>query len=143
MDSLKAALEQFFAALDGVQLRLSERWRLQANRRTIVVLVILGTLSTYAWVALIQAPDNFPIDKLVSVPQGETLSQIAQTLYDDGVIRSPFAFRVLMTLFGTTRTAQAGDYLFKEPRELFSIARAMSVGRGPNGSKPGRSTRYS
>ncbi|MEK7601661.1 MAG: endolytic transglycosylase MltG [Patescibacteria group bacterium] len=128
MDSLKAALEQFFAALDGVQLRLSERWRLHANRRTIIVLVILGTLSTYAWVALIQAPDNFPIDKLVSVPQGETLSQIAQTLYDDGVIRSPFAFRVLMTLFGTTRTAQAGDYLFKEPRELFSIARAMSVG---------------
>ena len=128
MDSFKAALEKFFSVLDGLQSQLSERWRLHGNRRTIVILVILGALSTYSWLALIQAPDNFPVNELVSVPQGETLSQIAETLYDDGVIRSPSAFRVLMTLIGTTRTAQAGDYLFKEPRDLFTIARAMSVG---------------
>ena len=128
MDSLKAALEKFFAVLDGLQAQLSEHWREHTNRRTIVILIVLGALSMYSWLALIQAPDNFPVNKLVSVPQGETLSQIAETLYDDGVIRSPLAFKVLMTLIGTTRTAQAGDYLFKEPRDLFTIARAMSVG---------------
>ena len=128
MDSLKAALEKFFAVLDGLQAQLSEHWREHTNRRTIVILIVLGALSMYSWLALIQAPDNFPVNKLVSVPQGETLSQIAETLYDDGVIRSPLAFKVLMTLFGTTRTVQAGDYLFKEPRDLFTIARAMSVG---------------
>jgi len=128
MKPVKTALEKFFDALDALQKHLSDRWRLHANRRTIVILIILGGLSTYAWVGLIQPPDNFPTDRLVSVPQGEALSQIAQMLYDDGVIRSPFAFKMLMTLFGTTRTAQAGDYLFKEPRDLFTIARAMSVG---------------
>jgi UPF0755 protein len=128
MEPLQTWLERFFASLDHLQAALSERWRAHTNRRTIIILLAAGALALYAWLAVIQPPENFPIDQLVSVPQGESLSQIAQTLKDDGVIRSPLAFHILMSLFGTSRTAQAGDYIFKEPRDIFSVARAMSVG---------------
>lgn len=128
MEYLRSVLVQVYATLEALQTRLSNQWRPHANRRTIIILVTLGVLSTYSWVALIQPPDDFPVDELVSVPQGQSLGEIAQGLYDDDVIHSPLAFRALMTIFGTARTAQAGDYLFKEPRDLFTIARAMSVG---------------
>ncbi len=128
MDNLRSRLVRIYAALDEIKDGLSTRWRMHANRRTTVAIVAAGALFLYLWIAILQPPEDFPIDKLVSVPQGASLTKIASTLHGDGVIRSASAFRILMTLFGTSRTAQAGDYIFKEPKDLFSIARAMSIG---------------
>jgi UPF0755 protein len=128
MDSIARALEKAFAVLDRLQKSLSEHWRPHANRRTVIVAVLLGVVLLSLWLYVLRSPADFPIDKLVSVPQGESLSQVAQTLQDDGVIRSALGFRVLITLLGRAQTVQAGDYVFKEPRDLFSIARAMSIG---------------
>jgi UPF0755 protein len=128
MDSFARRLEQAFSTLTRWQAALSGHWRAHTNRRTIIALLIAGGFFLYLWLYILRPPQNFPINELVSVPQGETLSEIADTLRESGVIRSPWAFRVLMTALGHARTAQAGDYLFKEPRDLFSVARAMSIG---------------
>jgi UPF0755 protein len=64
----------------------------------------------------------------VGIPEGQTLTQISNTLYDDGVIRSPFMFRILVKVLGHERGVHAGDYLFKQPLSIFSIARAFSIG---------------
>lgn len=128
MRDISSYLARFFAYTDGIQKHLSERWREHTNRRTIVIAIVLGAIALYSWLAIIQPPSNFPVDQLVSVPDGQTVSQVAQTLYDDGVIRSPLAFRVIIRMFGTDRTVHAGDYLFKEPRDIFSVARAVSTG---------------
>jgi UPF0755 protein len=128
MDSLARRLTELFSTLTRWQNVLSEHWRHHTNRRTIIILLVAAVLFLYAWLGILRAPENFPINELVSVPQGETLTEVADTLKDNGVVRSAWAFRVLMTVLGHARTAQAGDYLFKEPRDLLSIARAMSVG---------------
>ncbi|HVU75242.1 MAG TPA: hypothetical protein VHD38_00150, partial [Candidatus Paceibacterota bacterium] len=96
MDSLARWLEQVFSTLTHYQNNLSEHWRRHSNRRTTIVLIVAGSLLLYAWLGILRPPENFPINELVSVPQGETLSQVAYTLKENGVIRSPFAFRVLM-----------------------------------------------
>jgi UPF0755 protein len=128
MNSFARRLEEAFSVLTRWQRALSDHWRAHTNRRTIIALLTAGGLSLYLWLGILRPPQNFPINELVSVPQGETLSEIADTLHESGVIRSPWAFRALMTALGRARTAQAGDYLFKEPRDLFSVARAMSIG---------------
>lgn len=128
MDTFARILGQVFSTLTQWQNRLSVHWREHTNRRTILILLIAGGVFLYLWLGVLRPPENFPIDQLVSVPQGQTLSEIGDTLKENGVIRSSIAFRVVMTALGHARTAQAGDYLFKEPRDLFSIARAMSIG---------------
>ena len=105
------------------------RWDMHANRRTLVVLVLLGGLAAYLYINVVQPPDQFPLNDLVSVPSGQSLKEVATTLQQDNVVRSPLAFRVLVTLMGHQTSVHAGDYLFKEPLDIFSVARALSVGQ--------------
>lgn len=108
---------------------LSLRWREHTNRRTIIVTVVAGILATGVYVTAIEPPDDFPINQLVSVPSGQTLKEVATTLSEQRVIRSPLAFRALVKVMGDERTVHAGDYLFKEPLDVFSIARAIAIGQ--------------
>lgn len=114
--------------MNAIQARWSERWREHANRRTIVVAVVAGAVATLLWIFVIQPPVDFPVDRLVNVPEGETLTEVSIALERQGVVRNAFAFRMLVMFLGSERTVRAGDYLFKEPRDIFSIARAMSTG---------------
>jgi len=120
--------ERIFAALDRWQTNLSEKWRLHTNRRTILIFLIGGALATYVYMSWIQPPGNFPIGQLVSVPSGMTVTDVAESLKEQEVVRSPLAFKLLIMFLGTERNVRAGDYLFKEPRDVFSIARAISIG---------------
>jgi len=121
-------LRRFFDELDRVQQRLSARWVEHANRRTIIIILIAGFLVTYGYLFLIRPPDAFPLDRLVSVPEGESLAQIGAILQQQGVVRSALAFRAAAIILGKGREMRAGDYIFKEPRDLFSVARTVSIG---------------
>jgi UPF0755 protein len=121
-------LTRVFAWSDNLQARLSERWKLHANRRTIITAVVTGVICMYGYLYIVQAPEDFPVDVLINVPVGDTLTEISESLQEEGVIRSAFAFRAIVMALGFERGVHAGDYLFKEPRDIFSIARAMSMG---------------
>ncbi|MCE9541720.1 endolytic transglycosylase MltG [Candidatus Kaiserbacteria bacterium] len=121
-------LQKFLDSSDRLQSELSERWRLHANRRTVLFLVSAGIVVTAAYLTMIQPPRTFPVDQLVSVREGATLSEIAAQLREDGVIRSPIAFRIVVTVLGHEKTVHAGDYLFKQPLDVFSVARAIAIG---------------
>ena len=108
--------------------RLSLRWREHTNRRTIIILVLSGAVAAYLYVTAIAPPDNFPVDTLVAVPAGQTLAETAEALEENGVVRSALMLRGLVTLMGDERKVRAGDYLFKEPRDVFSVARALAIG---------------
>src|SRR3989344_2665533 len=108
--------------------RLTERWDLHANRRTVIILLLVGAITTSLYVYVIQPPDSFPVDKLVAVPAGKTLTEIAQTLEEEGVVQSAFALRVIVKILGDERNVHAGDYLFKEPRDIFRVAHALIIG---------------
>lgn len=128
MRPIERALEKFYAWSDRLQQRLSEEWREHSNRRSLIVIVVVGVLVCAAYLFIIQPPNNFPTDQLVTVPQGASLDTISQTLYEDGVIRNAFAFKLLVALFGRERGVYAGDYEFKEPANIFYVAHALSVG---------------
>lgn len=121
-------LTKIFAQLDRIQERLSERWREHANRRTIILILLIGLAANYTYLYKIRPPDNFPIGVLVTIPAGSSLTQISNILVDQGVVRSAFTFRVMATLLNHERDLKSGDYLFKEPVGVYAIARAVAIG---------------
>jgi UPF0755 protein len=128
MPPLESFLEKLFDRGHAWLAGAAERWQMHANRRTIIILLLGGFLATFLYVYAVQPPDSFPVGTLVSVPSGESLKDVAATLQADGVVRSGIMFRVLVTIMGNERNVHAGDYLFKEPLDVFSIARAIAVG---------------
>lgn len=124
-----AFLRRFFAWSDQLQTDAANRWRPNANRRTIVIILTVGAVAALSYLAVIRPPENFPVGALVNIPEGATLSEVSQLLEDGGVVRSSFAFRGLVMMLGEERSVRAGDYMFKEPRDVFAVAKAMAYGQ--------------
>lgn len=125
---IEKILESWLASYYRFLEELSERWREHANRRTIIVLVVSGALLLFLFQTVIRPPDDFPLNKLVTIEDGSSLSAASAHLKEEGVVRSAFAFRAVVTLAGHEGDVHAGDYLFTQPRNIFSVARAIAVG---------------
>ena len=128
MEKFAQLLERGFDWTHGFLMERSAHWREHTNRRTILVFVLGGLVAAYGYLYLIRPPDEFPLDELVTVPAGASVSEIANTLQQNGVIRSPFAFRMIVSALGRQKQLHAGDYIFKEPEDVFAVARAIAVG---------------
>ena len=108
--------------------RAFEHWQRGANQRTIVILIVIGILSLFAYLKVISAPSGFPVGDLVSINDGESMQQISAALGKQNVVRNATALRILVRLLGRDNSVRAGDYLFNEPKDIFSIARAITTG---------------
>ena len=128
MEPPEQKLEELFDKGHGLLGRLGERWDLHANRRTLIILVVIGALTTFFYLRVIQPPDAFPLNQLVAVPAGQSLGEVAQAIEDAEVVRSALALEVVVKLLGNERNVHAGDYLFKEPLDVFSVAHKLAVG---------------
>ena len=128
MEPPEQKLEELFDKGHGLLGRLGERWDLHANRRTLIILVVIGALTTFFYLRVIQPPDAFPLNQLVAVSAGQSLGEVAQAIEDAEVVRSALALEVVVKLLGNERNVHAGDYLFKEPLDIFSVAHKLAVG---------------
>ncbi|TSC85954.1 MAG: UPF0755 protein [Parcubacteria group bacterium Gr01-1014_8] len=128
MPQISRYLEKFYARFGVVQARLSEQWRRGANQRTILIIIVVGFVVLYAYSRWFAPPQEFPIDELVTVPQGAALDEVATLLKDAHVVQNSAALRIVVTMLGRDTAVKAGDYLFKEPKSLFAVARAISTG---------------
>ena len=126
---LERSLRQLLDTSRRASARLTAEWNAHSNRRTLGILLCSGALAIGLYVFVVRPPDNFPVGELVSIPEGTTLLETATELKRDGVIRSAWTFRILVTLIGAERTIHSGDYLFDQPLGVFAISRAVSVGR--------------
>ncbi len=121
-------IERLFAYFDHVQQSLSMRWRLNTNRRTILVLILIASSATYAYVTFLAPPDAFPLQELVTIPVGQSVSKVGDTLEKAHVVRSATLFRLMETLLGHDRDLRAGDYIFTEPLDVYHVARRIGIG---------------
>lgn len=128
MDFSGRSLEELFDRGSGKLAEWSAYWRTHSNRRTILTSIFVGALAIALYVSAIDAPDNFPLNTLVNVPEGATLSETAQSFEELGVVRSGTMLKIIMTMTGHQRDVHAGDYLFKQPRSVFFVARAIAIG---------------
>jgi len=85
--------------------------------------LFLATLAggVFWWKKSSAPPSDFPIEKLIVIPSGATLEEIAIHLKEEHVIRSPVAFTLLVRYKGAESRIMAGEYLFSSPLNLAVI----------------------
>lgn len=127
-NSLIERLERLFNVSDDLQNDLSHKWRRNANRRTTIVLSLAFSVLLLTYLLLVRPPADFPAGKLVTIPEGASLAEAARILHDEHAVRSSLALRLFVVALGRQHTIQAGDYLFKEPEDVFSVAKKISIG---------------
>ena len=128
MQPLLTVLQKAQTLLVYVKEKLVTDWREQANRRSLFMIGIIGALSLGIYTFFITPPATFPTGVLVAVPAGASARQVGELLREQGVVRNGIAFSLATTLLGADRGVRAGDYLFKEPKDLFTVARAITTG---------------
>jgi UPF0755 protein len=120
--------ERIIATANRLDEEVTINWREQANRRSVLILIAIGAITLISYVFLIAPPRSFPVGNLIAVPEGASAREAGEMLEAQGVVRNGTAFSIAVTILGADRGVRAGDYLFKEPRDLFSLARAITTG---------------
>ncbi len=85
-------------------------------------------LSATFYFIYLKAPARFPVKTVITIDERAGLNAVAQTLYRDKIIRSPFWFRVAVILTAGERGVKAGDYFFEKPANVFSVGWRLSRG---------------
>jgi UPF0755 protein len=80
------------------------------------------------WGKVSVPPDDFPTEKLLTIPSGASLSEIAMLLSAEHVIRSQVAFVLLVKYHGVESHLIAGDYLFSSALPLGGVVSRLSQG---------------
>ncbi|MEK7180376.1 MAG: endolytic transglycosylase MltG [Patescibacteria group bacterium] len=83
-------------------------------------------------------PKNFPQQLVATIETGDTLSKVTDSFKEQNLIRSPFWFKVSVTLLGGDKNIYAGDYFFAYPTSVISVA--YRVTRDDHGLVPIRIT---
>ncbi|MDB5188334.1 MAG: Endolytic murein transglycosylase [Candidatus Kaiserbacteria bacterium] len=128
MKKISDYIRGFFEWLDHEYYSFQTSWQYRINIRTILFLLFVGSLATWGYFVLFVAPDQFPSKVLITVPAGASATNIGIILEDQHVIRSAFTFRVIEKLLGASNTLHAGDYIFKQPENVLTVARAIAIG---------------
>ena len=98
------------------------------NKKSLIIVAIVLLLVFTMYMEVYKAPASFPIGELVNIQEGKPLVLLADSLEEQGVVRSAWWLTVLMRLNGTDGDVHAGDYLFKESKNIFDLARIISTG---------------
>ncbi len=128
MQKFAEQLSRFFTWVDTEARSIAEYWREHANRRSIAIIVAGGLAALIAYVTAIAPPAEFPIGELVTVPGGVSAREASDLLEEQGVVRNGFVLRLAILVLGQDTGVRAGDYLFKEPTDMFSVARRVTTG---------------
>jgi UPF0755 protein len=132
MDNFLAKLKQYsyvaFEWLYNEPTQIAAEWREHSNRRSMLIILFGGGAALIMYMYVIAPPQEFPTGKLVTVEEGATTAEIAQVLKEQGVVQQGISFRAAVMLLGRERGVRAGDYLFKEPKDVITVARAITTG---------------
>ncbi|MFZ2555779.1 MAG: endolytic transglycosylase MltG [Minisyncoccia bacterium] len=126
--SLKKKCVRLFDRAERLDEQVVVNWREQANRRSVLILLSIGGIALLSYVFLIAPPSSFPTGSLIAVAEGMTAQETGAILEEQGVVRNGTAFSIAVTILGADRGVRAGDYIFKEPKDLFTVARAITTG---------------
>lgn len=84
--------------------------------------VLLVSLGAY----LTGAPRDFPLNQLVTIESGMSASEVADSLSEQGVVRSSDLLYLAIILFHDPEGIKAGSFAFREPLDVFAVARRIT-----------------
>ena len=120
-------MTKYFNNKNWLQSIVDPLWGPRARYATFTFVVLIVAVIVVV-TAFSIAPNDFPARKIVSIQKSTYLSQAADTLYKNGIIRSPLLFKIYAVISSGHRQVQAGDYLFSEPQSALKVAYRMTHG---------------
>lgn len=117
MDELKLWYKKLIHTITTSLSVIPPLWRL------IMVLILLSAVAVY--IVVLHAPAGFPVNTVITVSEGSTLNEIADSLVSQYVIRSSSVFKGIIFLAGGQRNIFAGDYFFNDRKNVLSVARKL------------------
>jgi UPF0755 protein len=103
-------------------------WHKSLNKKNFIIILLIFIPVYIIYNLFIQAPSNFPSGSIITVESGQSALSIAKDFEEQNIIRSAFALRVAIEILEAEHVVLAGDYQFKRPLTLFSVARRLSTG---------------
>jgi UPF0755 protein len=85
-------------------------------------------LSFALYFEALRPPLLFPAEQYITIEEGDNLASLAQSLEEDGIVRSAWWLEIIVRIRGGQRNVKAGDYLFAKPVSAFTIARRITTG---------------
>lgn len=98
------------------------------KKEHVVIAGVLVSLAFAFFFAFLLPPKEFQIDTFIEVEKGTTMSEFAQSLKDDGYIKSVFLFQTIAIALGGDGGLVAGDYSMEKPQGAFQLARRFTNG---------------
>jgi UPF0755 protein len=108
---------------------ISLAWNSGANQRSFALLMVFCVPVIVAYLLLVRAPHAFPLNELVAIEEKSSLTSIAESLEEQHVVRSAEALTIVVRLMGGAEKVHAGDYMFKRPEDVFTLAQRIIDGR--------------
>lgn len=97
--------------------------------------IVVAILSIFVFLGVyIIPPYDFPAQHSIEIQEGLTLSETADLLKKENVIRSPFIFKVFVYILGGERGVQIGEYFLPKPASVVSLS--FRVIKGDFGFEP-------
>jgi UPF0755 protein len=90
------------------------------------VVVVCALLVLYK--AFFAAPVDFPVNKIIFIEKGSSVSGIGNLLAKEKLIHDAFFFKALATLTGGDTSLKAGTYVFSEKKNLLNLILALRNG---------------
>jgi len=88
------------------------------------LIFVFSSFYIFSW----RAPRPFPEQALITIERGESLSEIADKLKQEKIIRSSFWLRTFETLLGGEKKIIAGDYYFPKATNIFRVTQMLHKG---------------
>ncbi|MGE5540893.1 MAG: endolytic transglycosylase MltG [Bacillota bacterium] len=90
----------------------------------LAVVLILGS----GWLLFVSAPSAFPINTVIDIPRGQSVSKASYELQSQNIVRSPLVFKIAARLMGGSHGVQSGKYAFNKPVNAIRIAWNLTHG---------------
>lgn len=97
-------------------------------KKILKIIFPLAGILFLAFLFLISAPADFPLNKIVAVEKGTASEQTAQNFYKEGFIRHPLLFDLLIRYTGNEKNIRAGKYMFAKPLSLIGLMQRLTSG---------------
>ena len=91
-----------------------------------LIFALLGGLFWWSKVVTPPVDDDTRVSFLI--PRGRSASQIANSLYEGGFIRSPLAFKYYVQMTGKAKSIQAGEFGLSKNLNLYQVVEKLSSG---------------
>lgn len=93
-----------------------------------VLTVLIGIVVASTFLFLMSPPPDRKEALSAIIPEGASVSEIAQMFAKHGIVRSESIFRLYLTLTGRDRTVVPGLYLFDGPESGYRVANRIAGG---------------